>query len=98
MSKDLFTASAEDRALIEMIVDRYIALFPQGDKVVLCMDIEAVHCNCVKLRLADLLHADDFNLVHDVSGIHCYINRLNGKLERFFLPRFSCRKEDQDNA
>ena len=33
--------------------------------------------------------ADDFNLMHDVTGINAHINRYSGKLERCFLPRFA---------
>lgn len=53
------------------------------------MDLVATHANGNPLRLADLLAADDFNLIHDVMGIAAHINRRTGKLEGFFLPRFS---------
>lgn len=53
------------------------------------MDITATHCNGNPLRLNDLLAADDFNLLHDVSGISHHLNRDTGKLEGFFSPRFS---------
>jgi hypothetical protein len=55
------------------------------------MDIVATHCNGNPLRLNDLLAADDFNLMHDVSGIARFLNRETGKLEGFFSPRFSRR-------
>ena len=56
------------------------------------MDIVATHCNGNPLRLNDLLGADDFNLLHDVSGIARHLNRETGKLEGFFSPRFSRRQ------
>jgi hypothetical protein len=55
----------------------------------IAMDIQATHCNGNPLRLSDLLGADDFNLLHDVSGIARHLNRDTGKLEGFFSPRFS---------
>ena len=95
MKKDLFTATKEERVLIEKIVKRYLCLVEDigghGDEIDLMMDLEAVHCNGVPLRLEDLLAADDFNLVHDVSGISARIDRRTGKLTRCFLPRFARR-------
>jgi hypothetical protein len=52
------------------------------------MDIAAVHNNDVKLRLSDLLAADDFNFSHDVFGIYQHLDRSTGKLGDCFLPRF----------
>jgi len=53
------------------------------------MDVSAVHANGNPLRLEDLLHADDFNFAHDMSGICNCLDRNTGKLTRNFLPRFS---------
>ena len=39
-----------------------------------------------------LLAASDFDFIHDVSGIHAYIDRTTGDLTNHFLPRFA-RKE-----
>jgi len=70
--------------LLDMRVDR-----PAMD---IDMDIVATHCNGNPLRLQDLLGADDFNLLHDVSGIARHLNRQTGKLENHFSPRFSKRE------
>ena len=55
------------------------------------MDVTAVHANGNPLRLADLLAADDFNFLHDMSGICNCLDRDTGKLTRGFSPRFSQR-------
>lgn len=39
-----------------------------------------------------LLAADDFNFMHDVSGICRHINRDTGELENCFVPRFTKRE------
>ena len=55
------------------------------------MDVTACHANgCkLKLKLDELLSADDFNFAHDVFGIQRHIDRTSGKLQNCFLPRFS---------
>lgn len=53
------------------------------------MDITAVHANGCRLRLDELLKADDFNFTHDVFGIHQYLDRQTGVLGRCFVPRFA---------
>lgn len=52
------------------------------------MDLTATHASN-PLRLDDLLNADEFNFVHDVWGIREHLNRRTGKLENYFVPRFS---------
>lgn len=70
--------------LLDMRIDR-----PALD---IHLDIVATHCNGNPLRLQDLLDADDFSLLHDVSGIALHLNRETGKLENHFRPRFSKRE------
>ena len=53
------------------------------------MDVVATHCNGSPLRLGDLLAANDFNFLHDISGIAKHLNRETGQLENCFRPRFS---------
>lgn len=91
--KDLFTATAEDREIIERIAKRAVALYRKYgnadvDELHIQMDLEACHCNGCPLRLADMEQADDFNLMHDISGINIHLDHDTGKLEGFFLPRF----------
>ena len=50
--------------------------------------IRVCHLNGTPLRLHELLAADNFNLTHDVSGIHNCVSRKNGKIIGHFLPRF----------
>lgn len=52
------------------------------------MDITAVHCNGVPLRLDEWRKADSFNFWHDFSGIANCIDRTTGELTNHFLPRF----------
>ncbi len=36
-----------------------------------------------------LLGADEFNFIHDISGISNLLNRETGFLDRHFIPRFA---------
>lgn len=92
--KDLFTATTEEREIIERIAKRAVALYRKYgntdvDELDIQMDLEACHCNGCPLRLADMEQADVFNLMHDVTGINAHLNPDTGKLERWFLPRFA---------
>ena len=54
------------------------------------MSVRACHLNGHPLKLVRLLHeADDFNLMHDVGGIHRHINKDGAALENCFLPRYA---------
>lgn len=91
-----FDCPEADRKIIRAIARRARDIYlDQGiDRPALDidMDICATHCNGNPLRLADLLAADDFNLLHDVSKIARYLNRETGKLTDCFVPRFSQRQ------
>ena len=91
-----FECSETDRKLIRAIARRARDLMLEYgvDRPALDidMDIVATHCNGNPLRLKDFAEADDFNLLHDVSGIARHLNRETGKLEGFFSPRFSMRE------
>lgn len=97
--KDLFTATAEEREIIGRIAKRAVALYHKYgntdvDELDIQMDMEACHCNGCPLRLSEMEQADDFNLMHDVTGINAHLNRETGKLERWFLPRFAGGKRE----
>lgn len=55
------------------------------------MDLVATNANGNPLRLADLLAADNTNLLHDVCGIAKHLDRNTGKLADGFRPRHSAR-------
>ena len=79
---------------LESILDRADALaaripWPGYTRLALAMDIEFVHADIVRLDLAALARAPDFDFAHDVIGIWNHYNRISGKLEGGFLPRFA---------
>ena len=90
-----WTATADELKTIHLIAKRAMKMATDLDVVHdstlmdFEMDIEAVHCNDVSLRLDELLAADDFNFSHDVFGIRNTLDRHTGKCGDCFLPRFA---------
>lgn len=81
--------SEEDSQIIHKIAKRTVKQFiKEIDLLTVDMSVGACHISN-PLKLQELLEADDFNFVHDVTGIIRHINRQTGKLENCFLPRFS---------
>lgn len=92
--------SKEDHDLIVKIAERAEVIARRVGKIAkgqsalpnrrdVLMDVTAVHANGNPLRLAELLKADDSNFIHDVFGIHAYLDRETGKLTECFVPRFT---------
>lgn len=89
---DTATAAAMD--LIGKIADRAVSVYAANDVRVerrdILMDISSAHLSGGnKLRLEELLAADDMNFIHDVAGINRHLDRETGKLMNCFSPRFS---------
>lgn len=92
-----WTATAEDSALIDKIVEKAAKLGKElgvaVDKRKLMMDITACHLNGTPLRLKELLECEDGSFGHDVFGIRRFIDRSNGKMpHHLFNPRFAARQ------
>lgn len=89
----VFHATKEEAQTIRHIVTRAIAMGAMRrinvEPMAAMMDITAVHSNGCRLRLNELLAADDFNFAHDVFGIFRHIDRETGKLWGYFVPRFA---------
>ena len=89
--------AARDAALktIQQIADRAVHVYAEHeirvDRLTILMDVSACHFGAQKLRLDDLLAADDVNFLHDIGGINRHLNRETGALENCFRPRFSLR-------
>lgn len=58
------------------------------ERMSLIMDLEHTH-EQFKLRLDDLLNADDFNFTHDIVGIQNHFNRQRLEMEDLFVPRYA---------
>lgn len=87
-----FDVSNEVMTGIELVAARYQTMLknhgaPRVDMLTLVMDLTACHANGCPIDWDRLNKADDFTLVHDVSGIQSHINRQTGQLEDCFLPR-----------
>ena len=84
----------KDAVLIEKIAKRASQLRKKhtganGDEIEEAMNITACHANGTRLKLKELLDADDFNFSHDVCGIARHMDKATGTLTDFFEPRFS---------
>lgn len=81
----------EEEEAVKVIIDRMIGQgFITVDPMDIHMDLSATHYNC-PLDLIKMSQADDFNMIHDVTGIARHLNRKTGELENCFLPR--CAKQ-----
>lgn len=84
-----------DLALIGKIADRAVNLYAKHDVRVerrdILLDVIATHQRVQKLRLTDLLAADDANFAHDIGGINRHLDRENYAMMDGFSPRFSQR-------
>ena len=80
----------KERVLIGKIVDRIRAKFPNVDKISTLMDLESAHLD-IPLDLKKLLNSDEFNFMHDITGIDRHMDRTSfpGKLINCFVPRCS---------
>lgn len=84
-----FKCSADDRQMINDIADRSNKMHIEITQLDLVMNLIAVHANGNPLNFKKLLKFDDFNFMHDVLGIHNYLDRETGRLANFFSPRCS---------
>lgn len=86
-----FRSTREEMKAIVRIVRRFLKLSEWGDESyqTLVMDLDATNSNGCPMDFAKMEEADDFNLAHDMYGIHRHLNRETGQLENCFLPRCS---------
>lgn len=88
-----FTYDPVAQKLIQKITTRAVRLYAShGVKLDLLstqMDLSAVHANGNPLHLDRLLAFDDFDLMHDITGIFGHLDRETGKLRNHFSPRCS---------
>ena len=86
-----WNVTQKDSKIISEIVKRGFGEVKNiyADTLAMEMDIIAVHLNDCKLKLQELLMADDFNFYHDIFGIASNLDRDTGKLKNCFLPRFT---------
>lgn len=93
MSEIKWNITREDAELIRDIAARARKINSDLGFMTTNMDITATHLNGCKLDLQKLHDFDDFNLMHDVIGIHNCIDRHTGKINEKFLPRCATKVE-----
>lgn len=91
------TTNKKDTELIDHIATRAVQVFMRSgvrlEKATVVMQLTICHANGCPLRLNAMLDGDDFNLVHDVSGISQYLDYITGKISNHFLPRYADTKK-----
>lgn len=90
-----WTVTPEEKTIIDQIVARAGAMFPEWDRTDIAMDVVATHNHACRLRLADLLAADDFNFAHDITGMVYKLDPKGLVLKDGFLPRFAASDSEQ---
>lgn len=88
-----FTRNPEQVDLIRQCANRAVALYAKHgvniDRTETEMDLSATNANGCRLDFKKLRDADDFNFMHDITGINRHLDRETGKLGGFFSPRCS---------
>lgn len=56
-------------------------------------DLIVVHGRCCKMDFIRWLSANDFNFLHDLSGIARHMDRETGDLKNEFRPRFAKKEK-----
>ena len=78
--------SASEKRALEKIAERAKRMgvpWPVGTELLM------VHARIMPLDLAALADAAFHDFVHDILGIHRHLDRQNGTLTGFFVPRFA---------
>lgn len=88
-----WTLSKTESELIIRIVTRRRKQDPKCNSLQLIMDLTACHKNGCPLDLVGLLDAPDADFKHDIIGIQQHIDRTDGTLRDFFLPRFGVSQQ-----
>lgn len=80
----------KEEELIDKILDRADELgLLKEDRSDHKLDLMVTDRYNVKLDFKRFLEADDFNFIHDFSGIYRFLNRTTCKITECFLPRCS---------
>jgi hypothetical protein len=83
----------EENRLIKQIGNRAELEFKRHGRDVrgefIASEISVVHFEVCKLRLEELLDADEGNFMHDICGIHDHLDILDGSFREGFSPRFA---------
>lgn len=90
-----FNISPQDMACIAAIVKRANEIGQQCtpkvafETIIAMADIAAVHCNCVPLRLEQMLLSSNADFMHDFAGIGLHVDRASGQLRHDWKPIFA---------
>ena len=91
MSEINWEANIIEQDLIHQIAGRVFELIENSggnpDLISIEMTITAAHLNGCPLDLNKFLAFDDFNLMHDFTGLENHIDTKTGKVSARFLPR-----------
>jgi len=84
-----WNSNEKDSVLIKKTAARAAEMFEGYEVFDSIMDVTACHMNGCPLDLEKLLNADDFNFIHDITGINRYLDHVTGELGNCFVPRFA---------
>jgi hypothetical protein len=83
----------EDNTHIKQIAVRASSMFRRWgilvDPAYIESELKIVHEEICRLRLEELMDADEGNFAHDVAGIHRHLDILDGSFREGFSPRFA---------
>lgn len=85
----------EDNNLIRLIAER-AALFYHSHGIditpeYIASELKTCHEEICRLRLDEMLDAEPQHLMHDIAGIHRYMDWLDGSFWEHWHPRFAVK-------
>ena len=86
----------KEKQQIGLIVNRMLKTSPSTNKLTSHSGISMVHLNGCPLDLDGLINASDADFYHDINGIFLNLNTETGRLEDYFVPRFSAYYKNKD--
>jgi hypothetical protein len=88
--------TVEEDHLLDGIIKRISNIAPNRfDEKKLKTDLTVVHLKFAPLNLLAMFNGKDKDLLHDVVGITRNISKSSGKLNEYFMPRFSKERRNE---
>lgn len=97
-----FKVTKRESQLIRKIMRRFRMVMEDSGEIFPWIEYEmsltACHANGTPIKLVELSLASDFDVMHDVCGIHRHIDKATGEIRDCFVPRFVNMERQKSGA